>query len=57
MENASTQRLDSVLETNELFILDSYKESDDPNIRIPAHIEQELEQARHSNGLVVGVVP
>ena len=39
-------RLDSVLETNELFILDSYKESDDPNIRIPAHIEQEIEQAR-----------
>jgi len=38
-------RLDSVLETNELFILDSYKEPDDPNIRILAHIEQELEQA------------
>ena len=37
-------RLDSVLETNELFILDSYKEEDDTNIRIPAHIEQELEQ-------------
>ena len=37
-------RLDSVLETNELFILDSYKEADDTNIRIPAHIEQELEQ-------------
>ena len=40
--------LDSVLETNELFILDSYKESDDPDIRIPAHIEQELEQTRLS---------
>ena len=38
-------KLDSVLETNELFILDSYKESDDPSIRIPAHIEQELDQA------------
>jgi DNA-binding Lrp family transcriptional regulator len=35
-------KLDSVLETNELFILDSYKEEDNPNIRIPAHIEQEL---------------
>ena len=41
-------RLDSVLETNELFILDSYKEGDDPNIRIPAHIEQELDQTRRS---------
>ena len=41
-------RLDSVLETNELFILDSYKESDDPNIRIPAHIEAEIEQSRRS---------
>jgi len=40
--------LDSVLETNELFILDSYKESDDPDIRIPAHIEQELEKPRGS---------
>jgi DNA-binding Lrp family transcriptional regulator len=39
-------RLNTVLETNELFILDSYMEGDDPNIRIPAHIEQELEQAR-----------
>lgn len=39
-------RLDSVLETNELFILDSYKEEDDPNIRIPSHIEQELGQTR-----------
>ena len=37
-------RLDSVLETNELFVLDSYKEADDTNIRIPAHIEEELEQ-------------
>jgi DNA-binding Lrp family transcriptional regulator len=37
-------RLDSILETNELFILDSYKQEDDPNIRIPAHIEQELEE-------------
>jgi hypothetical protein len=36
-------RLDSVLETNELFILDSYKEEDDPNIRIPAHIRQEID--------------
>jgi DNA-binding Lrp family transcriptional regulator len=35
-------KLDSVLETNELFILDSYKEEDDQNIRIPKHIEQEL---------------
>ena len=35
-------KLDSVLETNELFILDSYKEPDDPKIRIPTHIEQEL---------------
>lgn len=41
-------RLDSVLETNELFVLDSYKEEDDPNIRIPAHIEQEIDQARRS---------
>jgi len=41
-------RLDSVLETNELFILDSYKEGDDPQIRIPPHIEQEIDQARHS---------
>ena len=41
-------RLDSVLETNELFVLDSYKESDDPTIRIPAHIEQELEQTPRS---------
>jgi DNA-binding Lrp family transcriptional regulator len=41
-------RLDSVLETNELFVLDSYKEEDDSNIRIPAHIEQEIDQARHS---------
>jgi len=41
-------RLDSVLETNELFILDSYKEPDDPNIRIPTHIQQELEETRHS---------
>jgi len=41
-------RLDSVLETNELFILDSYKEGDDPNIRIPTHIEQELDQAHRS---------
>jgi len=41
-------RLDSVLETNELFILDSYKEGDDPNIRIPTHIEQELDQARRA---------
>ena len=39
-------RLDSVLETNELFVLDSYKQADDPNIRIPTHIEQELDQAR-----------
>ena len=39
-------RLDSVLETNELLILDSYKEADDTNIRIPAHIEQEIDQAR-----------
>ena len=39
-------RLDSVLEMNELFVLDSYKESDDPNIRIPAHIEQEIEARR-----------
>jgi DNA-binding Lrp family transcriptional regulator len=39
-------RLDSVLETNELFVLDSYKEEDDTNIRIPAHIEQEIDQAR-----------
>lgn len=35
---------DSVLETNELFILDSYKEAIDANIRIPAHIEQELQE-------------
>jgi DNA-binding Lrp family transcriptional regulator len=41
-------RLDSVLETNELFILDSYKEEDDSKIRIPAHIEQEIEQARRA---------
>jgi len=41
-------RIDGVLETNELFILDSYKESDDPQIRIPAHIEEEIEQSRHS---------
>ena len=41
-------RLDSILETNELFILDSYKESDDPSIRIPAHIEHELDQTRSS---------
>ena len=39
-------RLDSVLETNELFILDSYKEGDDPSIRIPTHIQQELDEAR-----------
>jgi DNA-binding Lrp family transcriptional regulator len=39
-------RLDSVLETNELFILDSYKEEDSPTIRIPTHIEQELVQTR-----------
>jgi DNA-binding Lrp family transcriptional regulator len=43
-------RLDTVLETNELFILDSYKEADDPKIRIPVHIEQELEQPHHSRG-------
>jgi len=42
-------RLDSVLEMNELFVLDSYKEEDDPNIRIPAHIQQEID-ARHSKG-------
>jgi len=41
-------RLDSVLEMNELFVLDSYKEGDDPRIRIPAHIEAEVEQARRS---------
>jgi len=39
-------RLDSVLETNELFILDSYKEEDSATIRIPTHIEQELAQTR-----------
>jgi len=36
-------RLDSVLEMNKLFVLDSYKEGDDPRIRIPAHIEAEVE--------------
>jgi hypothetical protein len=41
-------RLDSVLETNELFILDTYKEPDDLNIRIPTHIEQELEEVHRS---------
>jgi len=35
-------KLNSVLETNELFIQDSYKAADDPKIRIPTHIEQEL---------------
>ena len=39
-------RLDSILETNELFILDSYKEGDNPTIQIPSHIEQELSQAK-----------
>ena len=39
-------RLDSVLETNELFILDSYKEPDNPTIQIPTHIEQELQRDR-----------
>ena len=43
-------RLENILETNELFILDSYKESDDPNIRIPSHIEQEIDQTRRSKG-------
>jgi DNA-binding Lrp family transcriptional regulator len=43
-------RLDTVLETNELFILDAYKEADDPKIRIPPHIEQELEQPRRPRG-------
>ena len=41
-------RLDSILETNELFILDSYKQPDDPNIKIPKHIEQELDQSSRS---------
>ena len=40
--------VDSVLEMNELFVLDSYKEENDPKIRIPAHIETELDQARRS---------
>lgn len=34
-------RLDSVLETNELFILDSWKEPDDPTITIPGHIQDD----------------
>ena len=41
-------RLDTILETNELFILDDYKEEDDPKIRIPAHIEAEIDQGRRS---------
>ena len=45
-------RLDSVLETNELFVLDSYKQADDPNICIPTHIEQELDQARRPQSSV-----
>ena len=40
-------RLDSILETNELFILDSYKEGDDPTIQIPSHIEEEIRQRQH----------
>jgi DNA-binding Lrp family transcriptional regulator len=39
-------RLDSILETNELFILDSYKEQDNPAIQIPSHLEQELSQTK-----------
>jgi len=34
-------RLDSVLETNELFILDSWKEPDDAAISIPGHIQDD----------------
>ena len=34
-------RLDSVLETNELFILDSWKEAGDPTITIPRHIQDD----------------
>lgn len=40
-------KLGSILETNELFILDSYKEEDDPKIRIPKHIEHELRLREH----------
>jgi DNA-binding Lrp family transcriptional regulator len=41
-------RLDSVLETNELFVLDVYKEEDDQNIRIRSHLEEEIDQAHRS---------
>ena len=34
-------RLDSILETNELFILDSWKEAGDSTISIPRHIQDD----------------
>ena len=34
-------RLDSILETNELFILDSWKMPDDATISIPRHIQED----------------
>jgi len=34
-------RLDSILETNELFVLDSWKEPEEPTISIPRHIQDD----------------
>jgi hypothetical protein len=37
-------RLDSVLEMQELFLLDAYKWERDGEVKIPAHIMQEIDE-------------
>ena len=37
-------RLDGVLEMQELFLLDAYKREGDGEVRIPAHIRQEIDE-------------
>jgi DNA-binding Lrp family transcriptional regulator len=40
-------RLDGVLEMQELFLLDAYKREGDGEIKIPAHITQEIDEIAH----------
>jgi DNA-binding Lrp family transcriptional regulator len=44
-------RLDGVLEMQELFLLDAYKREGDGEIKIPAHIVNEIDELTHTSGL------